>query len=187
MKTDRCLSSPVRCARLRLGGIRARANAATGGLAPYYDQGISQAFPAGIPGIAPAAQLVYAIWNAPPCHTPAGAPPRLWERSGPWVGRSQSVAAATISFACRPTRTIAASTRSGDPRRPQAQRSGRSGFVSLLYTGRGGCRISVLFRPAGLSDNSSDLALALTGRYSPAAAGSRPSRRAQAWSPICSA
>jgi cytochrome c oxidase cbb3-type subunit 2 len=163
-------------------GIVLGANAQLSALAPYYDTGDSQAYPLGMPGVAARGQLVYRDLDCAACHTQAVRRPGFGADQERGWGERQSVAR---DYIYQPAVQLGQFRIGPDlanlgGRKPSAPDA--SDLYQLLYTGRGGMPgYQFLFEDRKILGQTSDLALALTGRFR-AAPGHEivPTRRAQA-------
>jgi cytochrome c oxidase cbb3-type subunit 2 len=163
-------------------GIVLGSNAQMGALAPYYDDGEGQAFPAQIPGIAARGQYVYRDLNCASCHTQQVRRPDFGSDQARGWGDRQSVAR---DYIYQPWVQLGQSRIGPDltnlaGRKPSAPDA--DDLMEMLYAGQGGMpSYRFLFQNRKIVGQPSDHALALTGALKPAPGREIvPTRRAEA-------
>jgi cytochrome c oxidase cbb3-type subunit 2 len=167
-------------------GIVLGSNAQLGGLAPYYDEAQSNAFPEWIPGEAARGQLVYRDLGCAACHTQQVRRPGFGSDQERGWGERQSVAR---DYIYQPAPQLGLSRIGPDlanlgDRKPSAPDT--DDLLKLLYTGAEGMpsyRFLFERRHLGVEAQPSDLALKLTGSLEPPAGEEIiPTERARALS-----
>lgn len=163
-------------------GIVLGSNAQMGALAPFYDDGEGQAFPAQIPGIAARGQYVYRDLNCASCHTQQVRRPDFGSDQARGWGDRQSVAR---DYIYQPWVQLGQSRIGPDltnlaGRKPSAPDA--DDLMEMLYAGQGGMpSYRFLFQNRKIVGQPSDHALALTGALKPAPGREIvPTRRAEA-------
>jgi cytochrome c oxidase cbb3-type subunit II len=163
-------------------GIVVGSYAQLGALAPYYDDGDSQSYPGGFPGVASRGDLVYRDLNCASCHTQQVRRVGFGSDEARGWGERQSVAR---DYIFEPYVELGDSRVGPDLanlaiRKPQAPDA--AGLFQLLYTGHGGMpAYAFLFEQQKISGETSNHALKLTGALAPPAGYEVvPNRRAEA-------
>jgi cytochrome c oxidase cbb3-type subunit 2 len=163
-------------------GIVLGSNAQIGKLAPYYDDGDGQTFPAQIPGIATRGQLVYRDLNCASCHTQQVRRPDFGSDQARGWGDRQSVARdyiyqTWVQLGQSRVGPDLANLAGRKPSAPDAE-----DLMEMLYAGQGGMpAYRFLFENRKIVGELSDHALALTGSLKPAPGREIvPTRRAEA-------
>jgi cytochrome c oxidase cbb3-type subunit 2 len=151
------------------GGLVLGAHKQLGGLAPFYDDGDSTAYPTRPPGVAARGQLVYADLGCASCHTQQVRRPDIGSDQARGWGERQSVARDYI-FQIRPQ---LGSLRVGPDltnlagRKPSAPDA--DDLLKMLYLGSSlHPAYSFLFQNREISGERSATALKLTGGAAPA-------------------
>jgi cytochrome c oxidase cbb3-type subunit 2 len=163
-------------------GIVVGSYAQLGTLAPYYDDGQGQSFPAGFPGVASRGDLVYRDLDCASCHTQQVRRAGFGADQARGWGARQSVAR---DYIYEPYVELGDSRIGPDlanlaARKPQAPDA--AGLFQLLYTGQGGMpTYAFLFQKRKISGETSNHALKLSGSLAaPAGYEIVPTPRAEA-------
>lgn len=154
------------------GGIVMGSNAQLGGLAPFYDDSQSNAFPQRMPGIAAQGQLVYKGLGCAQCHTQQVRRPGFGSDKDRGWGDRQSVAR---DYIYQPAPQLGLSRTGPDlanlaDRKPSAPDA--SDLLNLLYSGANGMpsyRFLFETRAVGVGAQPSEKALKLVGALEPKA------------------
>ena len=151
-----------------------------GALAPYYDAGTDQTYPAGLAGVAARGQLVYRDLNCASCHTQEVRRLGFGADEARGWGTRQSVAR---DYIYQPFPQVGDS-RNGPDLTNFASRSPSAtpaGLYELLYLGHGGMpAYAFLFEERKIAGEASPQALHLATGAAPAGSEIVPSPRAQA-------
>jgi cytochrome c oxidase cbb3-type subunit 2 len=146
---------------LSWAGIVVGSSQQLGRLAPYYDEGEGNAFPAGFPGIAVRGEQVYRDLNCASCHTQQVRRAGYGNDEGRGWGSRQSVAR---DYIFQPAVQLGDSRIGPDLANLAQRKVDREGLLQLLYAGRGGMpAYAFLFEKQKIAGQLSSHALPVSG------------------------